>query len=583
MTSADLVPITTEHLLRFLSEQEAHEEAQYDELMATPLEQRISQGYSLANLTVRRTLKDGVWLHCGAQIARYRRGDHIRLSSGSTSVAATVLDHADSEIFVKPGKKLDPKANWIADPVFESFLAVAQKAAQCVKPMRGQFLLDALNGQPFVATSEDGLQDVNGVVAELEAETGVALDASQRQAFFAAAGLPTLWALQGPPGTGKTRTAAFIGEALSRASHRVVVVAQSHEAVNRLLAEWKLLFPARGVIKIEPGLRVRRGESVESISMQAFWKQRKRILGDRPIIGMTVHTALLLGTVYGFRADVVLVDEASQTPVTHGALLGLLGFAVLMFGDPAQLGAIFPQAVRENPLAISLMDRYALYYGLHFLAQTHRLNAPLADIIGRVFYPDAGGMSRLVSTPHAAGRRLSLGSDVVDPWVADVLNPIHPFVWVQSAESGNRQFSKHEAQVVARLVQALKACKIAMTEVAIVTPFRQQQQLVTREISAVVGGKRPLVGTAEIMQGQSVEVVLVSLCASDLIYLGQIADFFFTSNRWNVAFSRARTKVIIVASNHLSEALPDFGGAASCLCHALALAHLVEIGLPPSI
>lgn len=120
------------------------------------------------------------------------------------------------------------------------------------------------------------------------------------------------------------------------------MVAQSHEAVNRLLTEWKTLFPSRRVIKIEPCLRARRGGLIESVSMHAFWKHRKRILAGRPVVGMTVHTALMLGTFHGYRADVVLVDEASQTPLTHGALLGLLGFAVLMFGDPAQLGAIFP-------------------------------------------------------------------------------------------------------------------------------------------------------------------------------------------------------------------------------------------------
>lgn len=63
---------------------------------------------------------------------------------------------------------------------------MAVKAAQCVKPMRGQFVLDALNGQPFAGTTEDGLDDVEGVFAALEAEAGVSLDTSQRQAFVAA-------------------------------------------------------------------------------------------------------------------------------------------------------------------------------------------------------------------------------------------------------------------------------------------------------------------------------------------------------------------------------------------------------------
>jgi DNA replication ATP-dependent helicase Dna2 len=79
------------------------------------------------------------------------------------------------------------------------------------------------------------------------------------------------------------------------------------------------------------------------------------------------------------------------------------------------------------------------------------------------------------------------------------------------------------------------------------------------------------------MQGQSVEVVLVSLCASDSVYLGQVTDFFFSPNRWNVALSRARTKVIVVGSKYLAQALPAYGDASRSLWHALLLAHSVAI------
>jgi superfamily I DNA and/or RNA helicase len=261
-----------------------------------------------------------------------------------------------------------------------------------------------------------------------------------------------------------------------------------------------------------------------------------------------------MADIFRYRADVVVVDEASQVPLAFGAQLGLLGFSTLLFGDPAQLNAIFPAAIADEPLACSILERYAAVYPLQRLTLTYRLNQSLADLVGSVFYPDADGHSTLTPTPAAASRRLNVNVNGIDPWAEAVLAPDLPAVWVQTGERGRRQTSALEAELIVRLVQRLTRERVSGRQVAVVTPFRQQVQLLNRKLARLRPSERPRLGTVETMQGQSVEVVLISLAASEPTYLGAVNGFYFLPNRWNVAISRARTKVVVVGSEVVLQA-----------------------------
>lgn len=78
--------------------------------------------------------------------------------------------------------------------------------------------------------------------------------------------------------------------------------------------------------------------------------------------------------------------------------------------------------------------------------------------------------------------------------------------------------------------------------------FVRLVQLLNRKLVGLQPSERPRLGTVETMQGQSVEVVLISLATSEPAYLGAVDGFYFLSNRWNVAISRARTKVVVMGS-----------------------------------
>lgn len=54
----------------------------------------------------------------------------------------------------------------------------------------------------------------------------------------------------------------------------------------------------------------------------------------------------------------------------------------------------------------------------------------------------------------------------------------------------------------------------------------------------------PLVDTVERLQGQQVDMIVLSFCSSSPEYIRQIASFLFNRNRINVMISRAKTKVV---------------------------------------
>ena len=66
----------------------------------------------------------------------------------------------------------------------------------------------------------------------------------------------------------------------------------------------------------------------------------------------------------------------------------------------------------------------------------------------------------------------------------------------------------------------------------------------------------PVVDTVERIQGQERDLVIVSLVCSEPEYAAREAAFYFSPNRLNVTLTRARTKLVIVASPLLFEALP---------------------------
>jgi len=111
-------------------------------------------------------------------------------------------------------------------------------------------------------------------------------------------------------------------------------------------------------------------------------------------------------------------------------------------------------------------------------------------------------------------------------------------------------------------------CEHAMTEdnILVVAPYNQQVNRLQQVLPP-----RARVGTVDRFQGQEAEAVLVSMTTSSGAYMPRDIEFLYSRNRLNVAISRARCWVGVVASPALmdvSVVTPDQMGLVNTLCWA---------------
>lgn len=98
----------------------------------------------------------------------------------------------------------------------------------------------------------------------------------------------------------------------------------------------------------------------------------------------------------------------------------------------------------------------------------------------------------------------------------------------------------------------MSIAKWDQTKIGVVVPFRRQARLIRRvlrqkeELNARIS--ELVIDTVERMQGQERELVIVGMTASDPVFLQNREEFIFQPNRLNVAVTRARSKLIILAS-----------------------------------
>jgi DNA replication ATP-dependent helicase Dna2 len=144
-----------------------------------------------------------------------------------------------------------------------------------------------------------------------------------------------------------------------------------------------------------------------------------------------------------------------------------------------------------------------------------------------------------------------------------LFDPDRPALLALIAHEGFRTRCEPEAQVVAGIVlDRIVRQRGDPGEVAVVSPFRAQLRLIRTLVrrgldAAGVTGPLPVIDTVERIQGQERDLVVVSLVASDPDHLaGDAAAFFYSGNRLNVTITRARTKLIIVASPLAFAAFP---------------------------
>lgn len=401
---------------------------------------------------------------------------------------------------------------------------------------------------------------------------------------------PTLL-VQGPPGTGKSYTSAFAllarmqGLLAAGQPCRVLLSCKTHAATDVLLRKIGEVQAKLAIVRDQhpelfatyfderlltiPLFRVRPRQNAEPSSAVQV------IDSIGPIIDISAcfvaatpfAVASLLRREQCYHtepfADLLLLDEASQMnlPEACMAALGLKAEGrLIVVGDHRQMPPIVQHEWRgERRRTFQAYRAYASLFEtllnldppppLARLVESFRLHRDLAAFLRRAIYEQDG-------IPYFSRRVTTLAvAQIADPMVAAALHPNHPLVVIVHDEAQSQDSNPFEASLIRPLIETLvgQLGLDAATGIGIVVPHRAQRLTLREKLPEIMQAlliehDGATVDTVERFQGDERDVIIVSATESDPDYLRAASGFLLDPRRLNVALSRARHKLILIAA-----------------------------------
>lgn len=544
-----------QRLLRFLLREEEGERHAHRELRAQPVDLRVLEGDCVHD--ARYVGRDGTAyvFACAENHSKFRTGDPVAVGDGHDFDAGMPLSYAghdavrgelrlEADPFQRSARiELVPGRAYVVDRREfggRGSLAIAVRAA-----FDDAWLRKVLLGEHAPAPDVARLERARAHLA------ACGLDPAQVEAGAQAIATDSVALVQGPPGTGKTRLLAEVASALAGRGCRLLLCAFTHNAVDNALLAIRRTAPGLELVK----LGVNSGGTAES--REELRQKGVRLLDPRR--GALPSTgAVIAGTCYQIAklADdcefhFTIFDEAGQMPIPHALPAMLRSRRWLYFGDHKQLPPVVTSEHRDREAADSIFAHLHRRYGGHLLDTTYRMNAGVCRVVSDTYYD-----GRLRSAEAVAERQLPF---VPGGRLDEVIDPRVPVVWVRVDHRQPGSRSQEEARAVADVVADLvRQHGVPTREIAVIAPFRAQVQLLRSVLDQKDLPMRGelVVDTVERIQGQEREAVVVSLTAGDPDEARGRGAFHLNENRLNVAISRARTKVVVVASAHTFAAIP---------------------------
>ena len=395
----------------------------------------------------------------------------------------------------------------------------------------------------------------------------------------------------GMPGTGKTTTIAHIIRALVAQGKSVLLTSYTHTAVDNILLKLRAdgigIFRLGTVAKVHP--EVQEFANLAGYPLKTIEDIKKCYL--QPIVATTclgINHPIFNQRVF----DYCIVDEASQ--ITLPVCLGPIRMArtFILVGDHYQLPPLVQnQEAREGGLDISLFKmlsdnhpesvvnlehQYRMCEDIMTLSNTliydGRLKCGTRAVATRsIIIPN---MTALSHHHHSSQSILSASTQKICPgpacgscWLRDLLDLSAKAVFVNTdllaplsrevLESGSSRITNPcEAVLVSQIVESLVTTGVLPTDIGVITLYRSQLALIKQSLRHRSGVE---MHTADKFQGRDKEVVVLSLVRSNENQL--VGDLLKDWRRVNVAFTRARTKLLILGSRSTlmgNDLLKDF-------------------------
>ncbi|XP_062918238.1 DNA-binding protein SMUBP-2 isoform X1 [Mobula hypostoma] len=420
------------------------------------------------------------------------------------------------------------------------------------------------------------------------------LDDSQIEAVNFALAQKEVAIIHGPPGTGKTTTVVEIILQAVKQGLKVLCCAPSNVAVDNLVE--RLVQIEAKVLRLGHPARLLKSIHRHSLDAvlahsdntqivmdirkeidQAFAKMKKaqdrgqkvhfrgeiktlrkelRAREEAATVQILKKASVVLATNTGASDDgplkllpddyfdLVVIDECAQALEASCWIPLMKAPKCILAGDHKQLPpTIISNKAAANGLSLSLMERLIQRYGervVKMLTVQYRMNNAIMQWASRQMY---GG--RLVAHAMVAAHLLK---DL--PGVVTTEETMIPLLLIDTSGCGLLEIdeedeqskgNKGEVQIVAKHIQALTEAGVYPKDIAVITPYNLQVQLLRKELSS----KYPELEIKSVdgFQGREKEAVVLSLVRSNR--RGEVG-FLAEDRRTNVAVTRARRHLMVV-------------------------------------
>ncbi len=409
-------------------------------------------------------------------------------------------------------------------------------------------------------------------------------DHSQYKALCGSLNEANYYMIQGPPGTGKTTVIReLIYQTLQRKpSARILIVSQANVAVDNVLRGLPKASIERGQIlrmgrdeKIAEDLRdisyehridsymqrlTQKAESGDATAQE--WKrlleqssQRNADLGNlftrmnqiigATCVGLSQRNIGLEDLVF----DLAIVDEAGKALMPEILIPLLKTRKLVLIGDHKQLPPVVHPALYD-PEKIELEDRQYFkeqifdtsFFERQFrecpqecktiLTTQYRMPPLIGTMISELFYKGKiqNGKGTEQKLPHFFDTSISLLDMTENPRYHEVNNQ-------------NSPTNPEEANYLVKLLQRIRK-KCPDDRIAVITPYKgQKRQIIETLKRSGISLEHLPIDTVDAFQGDEAEIVIFCTTRAK-----RKTDFFSDFRRLNVAFSRAKNELIVIAS-----------------------------------
>ena len=550
---------------QFFDKEAEEEKKSWEELMSKKLGERVLKRKAIAHVTIVNDRFELDMQTCYYQYtiafphnySDFKVGEKVVLhdqycKTGLESEIVEICDDNTMKLQVHPCKysgtesryfgkelQLDKALVDLRQHVYDPFMYKIVSDPSLLK----KSILNTLEAPKYTPLDESVTKKVEAVIE------GENFTEKQKEAIYKCLEADNYYLVQGPPGSGKSQMLAFmIAMEAAFKGKKVLIVGPNHLAINNLLE--KVL----GIAPLLSGILFKIGQWYNAPKATVDYEGEPHMVYNIDfkatdalntiishwVVGTTPH-ALYSSRAEGLKCDTVVIDEAGQMSIPLAQMAMLSGKKVIMVGDHKQLPPIIRSEELPDDMKCSAFERLYSAENCTTLDKSFRMCRPICDFVSEIFYDGELQSAKAKSDNEfieSGNPLLSFDAPIV------ALNVVH----------SGKQDSIEEAKEVAEIVKQYINKGITADRIGILVPFRAQAACIRRTLRKsndleLDSLNDLVVDTIDKMQGQEREIIIVSLTAGDAEYVADMSDFLYKPNKLNVAFSRAKSKLIIVGNS----------------------------------